>query len=565
LSKRRQWIRSWWPAFEKGALAGFITLLFGFLIRLGGFAPFLPESAITSFIAVVPASIQEPAVQALGGGAKILGLFVASIIALAVYGIFGNIFERFYVPRLARVRALSRFEKFLLYSLVPWAFTGLFLLALSDGPFGVSISSSQTAIPPIFFPLTLLLSQLVFGAVLSWQYSGSTIFRTYGAMQSQTVNVGSLASRRSGDQRYSRRTFIEKGALGAASLVLAALSLEAALSILGSEGLFASNSPIRSGTPYNGGGSAPSIFGDPRLQTLVDSEVTSNDSFYQVSIDAFPPQVASSSWSLVVKGLVGNPGKSYSLQDLQTKLPQTSQYTTFECVSNIVNGNLISNAKWSGVKISDLLSDVGGVSSEASYLVFYSVDGYSVGVPIAKAMMQDSLLAHTMNDSPLPAAHGFPLRAVIPGLYGMMSAKWINRIEVVGSVYSGYWQTRGWTNDATINTLAFISVPPGTESLSQYNGSVIVGGVAFAGDRGISKVEVSFDQGSTWQEATLKQPISNLTWTLWAYDWHPSSPGNYNVYARATDGTGALQTSAENSPFPNGASGYAVAPVTVTS
>ncbi len=131
--------------------------------------------------------------------------------------------------------------------------------------------------------------------------------------------------------------------------------------------------------------------------------------------------------------------------------------------------------------------------------MFCSVDDYSVGIPIEKAMMEDSLLVYKMNDQTLPLGHGFPLRAVIPGLYGMMSAKWIRKIEVVDSVYVGYWQTRGWSNDATIHTLAFINAPSPLESVSfsQNKGSVIIRRVAFAGDRGISKVEVSVDGKKT--------------------------------------------------------------------
>ncbi|MHB2037305.1 MAG: molybdopterin-dependent oxidoreductase, partial [Nitrososphaerales archaeon] len=121
--------------------------------------------------------------------------------------------------------------------------------------------------------------------------------------------------------------------------------------------------------------------------------------------------------------------------------------------------NLIGNAEWGGVKLSDLFSDVGGVSEGAEYVVFYSVDGYSVGIPIAKAMMPDSVLAYAMNSVALPQNHGYPLRAVIPGLYGMMSAKWIRKIQVVNAGYVGYWQTRGWSDTGTVQTLAFITVP----------------------------------------------------------------------------------------------------------
>jgi hypothetical protein len=196
--------------------------------------------------------------------------------------------------------------------------------------------------------------------------------------------------------------------------------------------------------------------------------------------------------------------------------------------------------------------------------VFYSADGYSVAIPLAKATESDSMLAYKINHEVLPVAHGFPLRAVIPGLYGMMSAKWITQIQLVDYPYTdGYWQTRGWTDVATINTLAFITVPGGATTVSRASdGSIIIGGVAFAGIRGISKVEVSLDNGKSWQGVVLKPPISNETWTLWAYKLYPN-PGGLTVIARATDGSGTPESSLYSPPFPNGAKGYAAVFFTV--
>jgi DMSO/TMAO reductase YedYZ molybdopterin-dependent catalytic subunit len=228
-------------------------------------------------------------------------------------------------------------------------------------------------------------------------------------------------------------------------------------------------------------------------------------------------------------------------------------------VSNDINGSLISNAQWTGVKLSDLFQDVGGVQQAAGYVVFYSLDDYSVAIPLAKAMSPESMLAFNMNGQPLPVGHGYPARALVPGLYGMMSAKWLKEVMIVGKNYEGYWQTRGWSGTAVINTVAFIVVPQAgnSVSLSQNNGSVMVAGYAFAGDRGISKVEVSFDGGKTWQQAQLKPPLSKLTWALWAIEWKPPSTGSYTIYARATDGTGQVQTSVATPTFPYGATGYA--------
>jgi DMSO/TMAO reductase YedYZ molybdopterin-dependent catalytic subunit len=548
-----------WVAFRNGVLAGTVSLVLGFLISVGGFAPFPPEAAIERFFAFVPASIESPMVLAFGGGAKYIGVLVASVISAVVYGVLGVFFERYYAPFAARIRFLTDFERFLLYSLVPWILFGVLILPLSGvGLFGTtSLNQGYNWL----YPYTLLLISAFYGAILSRTYGGAYPFQRLTVLPPEPSSPGAMSRPtptpiESMPRSSSRRAFLEKGALVVGAVIFLALSLENIISLIGS----GVSSSIRAGKPSPP--ISPPIFTDPRLAPLVDSEITDDDTFYVVDIDFSPPSISPSSWSLEVSEL-GSKLKSYSLADLQ-KLPQSSQYTTFECVSNTVDGNLISNAKWTGVKLSDLISDSGADLSGVEYVVFYSVDGYSVGIPISKAMMSDSIIAYSMNDEDLPTAHGYPLRAVIPGLYGMMSAKWIIQMDLVDTTYLGYWQTRGYANDARINTLAFIRVPGnnGTVSLSQYSGSVMAGGIAF-GANGISKVEVSVDGGRTWQQATLKPPISSDCWTLWAIELEGLSTGFYNIYARATDNSGQTQTSAASAPFPSGATGYATISFTV--
>jgi len=148
----------------------------------------------------------------------------------------------------------------------------------------------------------------------------------------------------------------------------------------------------------------------------------------------------------------------------------------------------------------------------------------------------------------------------VPGLYGMMNAKWVTDIEVTDKVYLGYWQERGWSNDAQIRTTTILYYPAPN---AQISGTTPIAGVAFAGDRGISKVEVSVDGGKTWNEATLKTPRSPYSWVLWAYEWTPTNSGPATIVARAYDSHGQLQDSAVNDPFPDGASGYPSNQVTV--
>lgn len=540
-------------AFGRGFGAGLWVLLIWFVVRLGGFAPFPPESALTAFLSVVPESVQEPAVQTLGEAAGLVGLAVAAVVAAALYGLLAVAYEWYFAGHLSRFPRLSPLEKVLTFSLVPWAIFGLVVLPLAgESAFGIGASVASAPVT-LFFPFTTLLIQLLWGVLL------------WGRLTPPAAAVVAGSTLQAGPRNPGRRTFVERALVlgGAAIFVLAGLGT-AAGSLVSEGGLLAETGPsIPAGTPINTG-NAPAIFSDPRLSALVDSEVTNNDSFYRVAIDTFDPSVVGSEWSLDVNGLVAN-AKSYTLADLQ-KLPRTEEYNTFICVSNDINGGLISNARWGGVKLSDLFADAGGASPGAAYVVFHSVDGYTVGVPIAKALEPESMLAYEMNGTGLPPRHGYPLRAVIPGLYGMMSAKWVRQVELSDSVYLGYWQTRGWSNDATVQTASFIRVPQDgvSVSLSQNGGSVVVGGVAYAGDRGISKVEVSVDGGKTWQPATLKPPASKLSWVLWAFEWTPQNAGAYTIYARATDGVDQVQTSAQSGSFPSGATGYVMSTLNVS-
>jgi len=172
-------------------------------------------------------------------------------------------------------------------------------------------------------------------------------------------------------------------------------------------------------------------------------------------------------------------------------------------------------------------------------------------------MNPNTMVAVRMNDAPLVPAHGFPARIIVPGLYGMFHAKWITKIEAVTGAFLGYWQQKGWTNsddgNGRIHTVAIIATPPDNTVIQ---GSVTIGGVAFAGDRGISAVEVRMD-GGAWRPALLSLPsLSNLTWVLWTLSLASPASGSHKIEARAVDGTGVPQDATPAPPFPNGAAGY---------
>jgi DMSO/TMAO reductase YedYZ molybdopterin-dependent catalytic subunit len=281
-------------------------------------------------------------------------------------------------------------------------------------------------------------------------------------------------------------------------------------------------------------------------------EVTPNRLHYTVDESIIDPDIDADSWELVVGGLVGRPIR-LRYADLLA-MPAVEQYVTLQCISNDVGGDLVSTAKWTGVPLADVLARAGGVASGAVRVAFHAVGGYSDSLPVAKALERTTVVAYGMNGTSLPRAHGYPARIIAPGIYGMKSVKWLQRIEVVDYDYLGYWQrSDGWDNLATIKTASRIDVPA---ELTLVRGPGTVAGLAWAGDRGIERVEVSVDGGRTWQPAVLRRELARAAWRQWRLPWEPARAGRVLLKVRATDGRGALQTAAEAPPHPSGASGY---------
>ncbi len=213
----------------------------------------------------------------------------------------------------------------------------------------------------------------------------------------------------------------------------------------------------------------------------------------------------------------------------------------------------MSNALCTGIPLGQLLGSL-GVSSDARAVIFRSADNYYESFPLEVALASGVLLAHTMNGVPLPDNHGFPLRLIVPGRYGVKNPKWITRIELAAEPIQGYWVRRGWDPEALVQTVARIDTP--FDQARVVGPRLEVGGVAFAGSRGVDRVEASQDGGTTWREARTRPPLGSSTWVQWTLAWDDVPAGDHEVRARATDGTGALQTSNDDGSFPKGATGY---------
>ena len=305
---------------------------------------------------------------------------------------------------------------------------------------------------------------------------------------------------------------------------------------------------------------APAAVGDPQVD--VEGAVrffTPNDVFYRVDTALTVPQIDAASWSLRIHGMVDRP-VTLSLADLLDE-PLVERDITLTCVSNEVGGPYVGNARWTGVLLGPLLERY-GIQSGATQVLSRSVDGWTCGTPTeAITDGRDAMLAVAMNGEPLPLEHGFPVRMVVPGLYGYVSAtKWVTELELTTLDEKAYWITRGYAQQAPIKTSSRIDTP---KPLSRVKaGTVPIAGVAWAQRTGIAAVEVSVDGGG-WQQARLAGEAGIDTWRQWVFLWE-ATPGSHRIAVRATDKDGDTQTADRVPVFPDGATGRHELLVTVT-
>lgn len=299
--------------------------------------------------------------------------------------------------------------------------------------------------------------------------------------------------------------------------------------------------PVPADTPDRGGDAIDGI----------TPYVTSNDDFYRIDTALRIPVVDAERWELTIGGMVDRE-LVLTYDDLLAR-PLEEIPITMMCVSNEVGGDLVGTARWLGVRLADLLEEA-GVQPGAEQVLGRSVDGFTAGFPVEVALDgRDALLAVGMNGEPLPPAHGYPARLVVPGVYGYVSAtKWLDSIELTTWDTEGFWIPRGWSRLGPIKTTSRIDVPSSGAGLAA--GRTVVAGVAWAPTRGIDRVEVRVDDGP-WREATLGPVASDDTWVQWWWAWD-APPGEHRLAVRATDGTGEVQTAERADPAPDGATGH---------
>lgn len=559
--------------FIFGLAAGIASLALSIFLKLTINGLFIPEIASQGLISSTTGEIESQAVLTLGPLAKYSTIIGAMIVNILIYGIIGIILGKLFIKM-----NISR-RRYAIKAIVSTFISYIILISLTLIFIGISTTPGQ----PISFPVQsmaiFLLPSITFGIIFTFLHGKKSKKNTKtredisdaGVEKVKEETVTNKSSNTSAaateDIDYNKRDMIR-------ALIISVVAIP--LVYFGFNRLISGSDQQQGGQPrsldqsiqnFLQSRSKPPGFENPMLTPLVDAEVTPTYLFYRIDINSVIPTVNADTWNLAVNGLVDNP-LQINYEEIKS-MNSVEEFATLTCISNKIGGNLVSTALWRGVRLRDILSRA-GVKPEVRYIVFRCSDGYDVGIPIESGMMDGTVLAYDMNNSPLTNGHGFPLRAIVPGFYGMMNPKWITEIELVDKTYEGFWQRKGWTNNgiSAINSSIVIPgnqpindrfpnlVPNSSNSSFATGKNIPIAGVAFAGDRGISKVEVSVDGGNTWKTAIVKDPLSQYTWVLWTSGFTTADKGNYKIIVRATDKTGKVQSSELEEPFPNGAQGY---------
>jgi DMSO/TMAO reductase YedYZ molybdopterin-dependent catalytic subunit len=497
--------------FAAGVLAAAVMLLAIVVLRLLSGVTSLPEVVAEGLLVLMPGALFSAVLDSLQHAAKPLFYLAIGIGMLIVGGLLG----RWYANQPTWSQALK-------IVLGVWLVFGLGVyVILGAGLFGQRLQAGA-----VWHAASLLIVFGVFGLALYHAYA-ALAHRAQPALPNPT-----------------RRVLLRNAAVGLVATVGAG-SVWRIFSGAGSE----TTAPLAA-TPTGGAATAGAPNPAPFDLKGMYPEVTPTEDFYTVSKNFIDPQVAVGGWRLKIGGLVDRPLEL--TYDELTALPASEGYYTLMCISNEIGGDLWGNAHWRGVKLKYLLEQA-GVHTDAYKAVFSAADDYKDSVRLDRALHPDALLAWEMNGEPLKREHGYPARLLIPGIYGMKNVKWLNGITIVADDFRGFWQNQGWDDAAPYQTESRIDAPRGRVSVAA--GPLAVGGVAYAGDRGIQSVEVSSDGGRTWQPAQLKPGLSPYAWQLWRADLQ-LDPSVKTLRVRATDGQGRPQTREENPPFPSGATGY---------
>ena len=520
---------SWRRDFLSGAIAAVVFLAVYFVARFIWQIPAVPEAVAERILSFVPPALFEAVVQVLGTLAKKLNFYAILIAIVGFGGLLGLLYSRL-LTRLGASAGGGGTPTTLLYGL-GYGVALWLIYAVTMSPFVERGFFGLDASVPVYTAVaTDVIAFLAFGLALAYVRQPFT---------AEAIATGS-------ENMLSRRSLAPLAASG-----LAVGGAYALNRTLGAQSQTYVAGPVVTTTTSPTGEETP-IFqkGFEGLEPLV----TPNDEFYVISKNVIDPTVDVNDWNLTITGMVEN--RMALDYETFTAMPTQQQYCTLQCISNEVGGDLIGNALWEGVPLWNLLLQA-GIKPGVKDIVLHAADGYQESIPVEKAQDPNVIVAFRMNGATLPNNHGFPARLVVPNIYGMKNVKWLTRIEPVDHDFKGFWQQRGWSDEAIIKTMSRIDAPRNGATVSaKVEREVLIGGIAFAGNRGISKVEASIDDGGVWQEAELGKALAPFSWVQWKTTWEPPVAASYKIRVRATDGDGALQDETELAPAPNGASGW---------
>jgi DMSO/TMAO reductase YedYZ molybdopterin-dependent catalytic subunit len=403
---------------------------------------------------------------------------------------------------------------------------------------------------PLAHALWIVVLWVIWGAVLDRTYQrlepGSAGMATLGP-QVQAPGMTAAGQPQGSVERIDRRRFLIR--LGGAA---AAITVSGAV-----VGMLAGPKrprPVSSLRRWSEDHALPNAGAAVHPAPGTRPEFTSLEDHYRIDITLLPPVIKEEDWRLQVRGLVDRPTE-LTLADLRDNFRPMHQFVTLACISNEIGGDLTSTTRWTGVSLRRLLPHL-GLRPEATHLKISSADGFFEIVSLDTINGDERvMLTYAWDGVPLPTGHGFPLRIYIPDRYGMKQPKWITTIEAIDHWEAGYWVIRGWDREARMEATSVIDTVALDSVTTTPDGRrlVPVGGIAHAGARGISKVEVRVDDGE-WREAQLRAPLSETTWVLWRYDW-PFEAGSHRFTVRCYDGSGRPQETEPSPPHPDGATG----------
>lgn len=539
-------------SFALGIVAGLVSIAVSIMIKVFVGGLFLPELASQTLFSLTPGEFESQAIDTLGPLAKYSAFIGSILVTIIIFGLIGIFLIKLYNK--------LRWNSYIVKFISSFALTyGVLVIISIMMVIMIHVRSGSQTISIQHIILSLIPTQIVFGLIFSL-FSGKTKTKDklqdpYQPVVKENITV----------VNYNRREFIRLIIASAVSIPIIYFGLNRLFSPQELEQQQI-QPDISNLLPPQSRSISPN-FKDPTLAPLLASEITPTYLFYRIDINPIIPEVDVNSWNLLIKGMVDTPLK-LSYEEIKS-MSAIEEFVTLECISNKIGGDLIGTALWKGVRLKDILEKA-KILPGVQYIVFRCSDGYDVGIPLNKGLMNETILAYEMNLAPLTSKHGFPVRAIVPGLYGMMNPKWITEIELVDKVYEGYWQRNGWSNIAEYNTGSSIVIPGQapirnrfrnldenlTTNSPSFSNRVPIAGIAFGGDKGISKVEVSTDGGKSWKTAKIKEPLSRYTWVLWTTGFIPEKVENYKIIVRATDKNGKVQSSELNKPFPDGATGY---------